>query len=134
MYGLSFADWNFDGYLDIDLWSYRGGSMLNEPHYYWLWDNNMGQFVMNAELMEISDFSTIVINVEESRLESYKRLGGLGGVTQHFKYIDDKLVLVYSYVLEVVPSTDDDKYTCHITISEFIDGEMIITEDFYEEN
>ncbi len=134
MYGLSFDDWNFDGYLDIGLWSYRGGSMRNDPHYYWLWDQSQGQFVENAELMEFSDFSTISINVQESRLECYTRLGISGGVAQHVKYIDDKFMLVYSFTSEAVPSPDEeDKYLRHITVAELIDGEMVITEDYYED-
>ena len=30
-YGLSFNDWNFDGYMDISLFQFKGGSMLNMP-------------------------------------------------------------------------------------------------------
>jgi phage shock protein E len=134
MYGLSFNDWNFDGYFDIGLWSYRGGTMRNDPHYYWLWDSSLGQFVENAELMEISDFSTISINVEEGRLECYTRFGSSSGLTQEYEYIDDKFVMVYSITFEIEQSPDEeDKYIRHITITELVDGELKITEDYYED-
>jgi phage shock protein E len=134
MYGITFDDWNFDGYIDIGLRSYQGGSMLNDPHYYWLWDNSLGQFVENAELMEISNFFTISINTEVNRLECDKILGIFGSVTQYYEYLDDQFVLVYSYTLEIVPSPEDeDKNLRHITIEELVDGESKITEDYYED-
>lgn len=134
MYGLSFEDWNFDGFIDIGLWSYPGGSMRNDPHYYWLWDNSLGQFVVNSELMEISDYNSVSVNYEEKRLEVSKSLGNFGYMTQHFEYLDHKFALVYSYTLEILPSPEeDDKDIRHIIVEELIDGEVIVTEEYYED-
>lgn len=134
MYGLLFGDWNFDGYLDIGLRSYSGGSMLNDPHYYWLWDKSLGQFVENAELKEISNFFTISINTDENQLECDKILGIWGYVAQYYKYMGDKFVLVYSYKSEIVPSPDEEnKNLRHITTEKLVNGEMTITEDYYED-
>lgn len=133
-YGLSFEDWNFDGYIDIGLWTYPGGSMRNDPHYYWLWDNSIGQYVKNDELIEISNFSTISINTEEKRLECYTRYGAGEGGSQYFKYIDGNYVLVYTYSLELVESPDEEgKRLRHITSSELVDGVMKVIEDYYED-
>ena len=136
MYGLSFDDWNFDGHLDIGLWAYLGGSMRNDPHYYWLWDNSLKQFIRNEELEEISNISTI--SVEENRLDCYTRLGASGGANAQYEYIKGNFVLVYSVEWVVEPAADkENEYIRYEIINELVDGEMITTENYYsviEEN
>lgn len=130
-FGLHFADYNFDGYLDIALYVCEGGAMRNEPHIYWLWDNNLKQFEENEELSEISFSSSISINTEENRLECYTRFGGKGGVTQHLKYTDGKYVCISSIEWGYELAADKEgEYVRYEIINELIDGEMVITKNY----
>ncbi len=131
MYGLSFDDWNFDGFIDISLWKYPGGTSLNSPHYYWLWDNNAGLFAENAELIEISNYSLLGINLEEKQLECITKYGGFGNISQIYQYKDNKFVLVsfVEYKLASSPN-EDDKYIIRITTGELVDGTMVVTEEY----
>ena len=131
-FGLHFADYNFDGFLDMALYMAEGGSMRNSPHIYWLWDNNEQQFIKNETLTQISNFSTISISTQESRLESFTRIGSSHFITGYYKYIDNDYVLVGYREMEAVPSPDEEhKYVLRITIGELVDGEMTIIE-YYE--
>lgn len=134
MYGLLFDDWNFDGYLDIGLWRYRGGSMGNNPHYYWLWDNRLGKFVENADLEEISEYSYISVNGDTRQIECYTRYGGYGGIVCYYKYENGIFVLVRSKEYNIISAPDDeDRKITHVVIQDLINGEMTITEDYYED-
>jgi rhodanese-related sulfurtransferase len=94
LYGLSFDDWNFDGYTDISLWRYRGGSAENSPSYYWLWDNEVGQFVANEELEALSWETTLWANEESNQVISVTRYS-LGIYSRGFyEYTDGGFVLV----------------------------------------
>jgi len=68
--GLAFDDWNFDGFLDLSLWKYVGGTLGNAPHYFWLWDIDLRIFVANEELEMISEGSALVTDIENNRLIS----------------------------------------------------------------
>ena len=74
MYGLSFDDWNFDGCLDVRLRCYMGGSMGNEPAYYWLWDNEAGKYIENKQLEDISEYSWMRIDYEMERVLSFMKV------------------------------------------------------------
>jgi len=133
-YGLHFADYNFDGYLDMALFMYRGGTMHNEPHKYWLWDNASKLFLENEELSEISNTSTISINTEENRLACYTRIGSGSGITQHFKYIDGEYIFVYSIEWGLNPSPDKEgEYVRYEIINELIDGKIMISKNYYDD-
>lgn len=133
-FGLNFADYNFDGYLDMALYVAEGGSMLNAPHIYWLWDNSLKQFAENEVLNKLSDYSSISINTEESSLECYTRYGNGSGVTQSFKYIDGAYAFIYSieWGYELAPDKEDE-YVRYEIINELIDGEMVITKNYYND-
>jgi hypothetical protein len=51
---IMFADYNFDGYLDMSLlrWQDSAGGIL-ENRYFLLWDAGVSQFVLNEQLMDI---------------------------------------------------------------------------------
>ena len=131
-FGLHFADYNFDGYLDMALYMYEGGTMRNEPHMYWLWDNTVKQFVYNAELSEISDYSSVSINAKETRLECYTRNGMDRYIKQYYKYLDGKFIFVYSFETdwERVPDKKGEVIR-HEIIKELIDGKIVTTEKHY---
>jgi len=92
--GLSFDDWNFDGYTDVSLWKWVGGTSNNVPHYYWLWDQEKGEFVANEELERISDYSRLEIDKENNRLISYSRDGAWMTQTEYYEYQDGQFELV----------------------------------------
>jgi hypothetical protein len=133
-FGLHFADYNFDGFLDIALYMFKGGTLRNEPHLYWLWDNSLKQFVENEELREISCCSSVSINIEESQLECFSRFSATDGALQHFKYIDDKYILVYSIEWGYEPASDkENEYVRYEIINELIDGKMVVSKNYYDD-
>jgi rhodanese-related sulfurtransferase len=99
-YGLVFDDWNFDGYQDLALWRYPGGSSGNNPHYYWLWDNEAMMFVENALLMEISDYAGITVNTDTRQLEAYSNFGAFNYTVYYIEYRDGEFVVVHSEEIE----------------------------------
>ena len=140
MYGLSFDDWNFDGYLDVSLWRYPGGSMMNNPSYYWLWDVDTSMFISCEELEEISSISTPTIISETNQLYAYSRGGWAENMQLYYEWHGEQLVLVKSineYVFEHpdgMPeslSIDDGLYIHRNIVHELRDSEMVLTEDYY---
>ena len=93
VYGLSFSDFNGDGYLDIQLLKYPGGSMRNEPSIFWLWDIEKNEFVRNKQLEEIAESAGISVE-EDGRVSAYTRVGIGESVTTYYSYIDGEFVLV----------------------------------------
>lgn len=79
-YGLYFADYNFDGFLDIALYMAKGGSACNEPHIYWLWDKDSGQFILNRELTEISWETCITVNEERHQIRAFSCGAGANNI------------------------------------------------------
>ena len=133
MYGLSFDDWNFDGYIDVSLWQYEGGTMRNSPHYYWLWDNVAGAFAENTQLAEMSDYSTVSVDTEQQQITSFTRYGPEGHGTGYYEYIDGKYVTVKTREdLYELTEGEDFEYNHRVIIKELIGGELIITEDYYD--
>ena len=132
-YGLHFADYNFDGFLDMALFMSEGGSMRNQPHQYWLWDNTAQQFVYNEQLTALSDFSTVSVNAENARIETFTRTGLGMYFTAHYEYADGEFVLVYSFEQLILPSPEQaHKYIRHEIICELVDGELVTTENYYD--
>jgi len=93
-YGVHFADYNFDGFLDMVLSVDEGGSMRNSPSLYWLWDNEQGKFVYNNELSDLSNHSTIEINEGHNSLWASWHGGGMSGGGRGLRYIDGVFVEV----------------------------------------
>ena len=67
--GLSFADYNFDGYLDMRLmrWQDSAGGLLAQE-YFWLWDVSTMQFVLHEQLMEIGHSAWLGADEERQRI------------------------------------------------------------------
>ena len=70
---IHFLDLNSNGYLDMALRSGFGGSMRNEPHYYWLWSAESGQFVKNHTLTDISHSAGVSIR-ENGHVQAVHRI------------------------------------------------------------
>jgi hypothetical protein len=71
-YNFHFADYNGDGFLDMGLRMTPGGSMRNDPHYFWLWCVESAQFVRNHELEILSDFASVTLN-EHGNISAHSR-------------------------------------------------------------
>ncbi|MDR0915746.1 MAG: hypothetical protein LBN02_00945, partial [Oscillospiraceae bacterium] len=134
--GIVFDDYNFDGYLDLCVWMHTGGTSLNMPHYYWLWDSTANTYVENALLEELSSGATLYADAESGRVSASVRLGGYGGHIDYYEWYRDELVCVKTY--EMLMSTvyndsgeeigTDTRYTT----TELINGEWVITSDEHE--
>ena len=147
MYGLSFDDWNFDGYQDIGLYKYHGGTGHNVPHYYWLWDNDSKQFVANKQLEEISDGSDIQTDHVKNQISCYTRIVPDGYLIRNYEYRNSEYVMVrveevvmvrveeivMIRVEEIEEERKDIRFILHTVIEELIDDEMTIIEDYYED-
>jgi len=96
------ADYNADGYLDIAIRNAIGGSMGNDPHYYWLWDAGTQQFALNEILTDLSDSSSISI-MPDGNLRIFHQ-SGQSNIWQTYKYIDAGFVLILYEEHEALPS------------------------------
>jgi hypothetical protein len=92
----SFDDWNGDGYFDISLYRIPGGSMGNRPTYFWLWDNQIKQFVICKELEELSNDSSISLE-DDNRIIAFTRCDLQTFTRRYYQFIETKLVLVEEY-------------------------------------
>lgn len=135
-YGFSLDDWNFDGYLDISLWSYEGGTMGNSPHYYWLWDKDKNEFVECEELEELSGTTSVHNDLEKKQVIARGKFPG-GNDFNYYEWQNGKLILIKTeeVTFELLDEKTN-KYREHHIIQEPVDGEMKVTQDYYvdEEN
>ena len=92
LYSLRFEDFNFDGYLDIALQHSFGGSARNHPSYFWLWDNDAGEFVQNSQLEFFSFESEVYTNEYTKRLVTSHRMGSMGYSTYFYKYHNGEFI------------------------------------------
>jgi len=92
-FGLVFADFDNDGWLDVQLHQYPGGSMGNEPSLFWLWDSGLRRFVENAQLGDFSEDSGIHVE-DDGRISSYTRAGYGEYLNRYYAYMDGEFVLV----------------------------------------
>jgi len=130
---ISFADYNGDGYLDIAIVRFRENRLLIDPHYYWLWDTNTGQFVQNAQLSELSE-STSIIFFPDGTLESFLRITRGDYIISTLEYRNGDFVTVRSESVQThfTADTDWDEVYSNITIWCEIEGESFIVQRYYE--
>lgn len=67
-YGFSVNDWNFDGYADISILQYHGGTALNAPTLYWLWDEEKSEYVYNEALTDLSQGTYVTVDEETKEI------------------------------------------------------------------
>ena len=58
-FNFHFSDYNANGFLDMGLRIGTGGSIRNDPHWFWLWDDEISQFIRNYELGKWSNTASI---------------------------------------------------------------------------
>ena len=84
LFGLAFKDWNFDGYMDMFLARFRGGTAGNEPSYFWLWNPDLKQFVQNDDLMSMSNWGFPAIDRTANQIVA----SGRGGRVAYFSWYE----------------------------------------------
>ncbi len=127
-YGLIFEDWNKDGFTDIQLHKYEGGSMGNAPSLFWLWDAGKKMFVGNKQLEEISEYSSVYIKREENNLvRSFTKTGADGYCLVYYNYIGGEFVMVEKEE-QYAEGIGDVTYIIH-RVSKLIDGEMKVVSE-----
>ncbi|MCL2376963.1 MAG: hypothetical protein FWC76_06145 [Defluviitaleaceae bacterium] len=92
---LSFINLNFDGYLDMRLFSYLISERGNGwgRHYHWLWDSNLGQFVFNEQLTDRLTSVHIIVDEEaKSWRFGWAQNAGNTQVVHHYSYINGEFV------------------------------------------
>jgi len=125
-FGLHFADYNFDGFLDMALYMFEGGSARNMPHYYWLWDKDSGQFVYNQKLTDLSMYTGLSIDEEHLRLRAFSRGGWSEQVEIFLEYHDGEFIEVEMVRWEYY-YTPEDTMMERITVSDMINDTESIT-------
>jgi len=96
---IEFADFNFDGYLDMRLIRWQdgaGGLLANE--YFWLWDNEIFQFVLNEQLMKI-DQASLITEPENQRVIARQRIDASSRLL-FYEYYNGVFTLEYVYYLD----------------------------------
>ena len=126
----------FDGYMDVSLWKWVGGTSNNVPHYYWPWDNDAYKFVADEGLERISDSSALEIDKENKRLISSSRDGAWMNQTDYYEYRDGKIELAkraerYFGLEHREDHGADFAGLARIIISESVDGELTVTQEYY---
>lgn len=96
IFALHFADYNNDGYLDMALATWAGGSLQNSPRMYWLWCTEQHIFVRNEFLERLSDEST-VSTTEDGMIVSMSFEGSGQWNRMYFRYESGNFVRVYKY-------------------------------------
>ena len=122
---LTFEDWNFDGYLDMSLMKYVGGTSGNRPAYYWLWEPGIEQFVQNDDLMrmnapEVDTENRKIFDAGKSGMEYFQ--------FSSYEYTNGRFIEVHRTVRDIIryPEDSNDVFE-RITETNFITGEVTIT-------
>jgi len=121
----TFDDYNFDGYLDMRLHRYNpgAGGMLSE-YYFWLWDSELGEFVLNWQLIYMGRAAYFSANHDRQQLLSWNRWSaGSEQFWSYYEYIgngDFKLVMTEELSFKV----DYDHWL--VTITDVLSGEVVI--------
>ena len=131
-YGFDLNDWNFDGYLDISLWVAPGGTSLNSPHYYWLWDNDEGRYARNEALEKISDSTYLEIDIENKQIIAAQRRSG-GYYHGYYELKSGQYILVKTEDMYAEINAYTEKTRVHYVTKELINGKMTVTKDYYED-
>jgi hypothetical protein len=125
-YGLEFADFNNDGFLDLRL--YVITTMRKGLSLFWLWDSGRNGYVRNEQLEELSDARHFDKEGDGDRLYRFIKSPGEAGTTHnnyYYEYIGDAFVLV-EYELLWYEYSGGESYE-NIENYQLIDGEMKLT-------
>jgi len=99
MMELQFDDFNFDGFLDM--WLITAINPGTAGGYYasfWLWDSELGQFVRNYYLSQISGMAHITVDEDAGQVRTHHRLAAWMHSTLYYEYWNGEFVLVREVV------------------------------------
>jgi len=129
LYGFQLIDYNFDGYLDISLFSFAGGSMQNNPTRFWLFEDEPMSYHGNRFLDNLSRYSTVSVceNEEGAFLTAYAR-AGYENYTSYYQFKRDQYYFykLVTCTLEFI----DNKLIYHYTVEKEIDNIMTIVDTY----
>jgi rhodanese-related sulfurtransferase len=128
---LSFDDWNFDGYLDISLRVCIGGSIGNSPHFFWLWDARANEFIPNGQLEDMSFGATLKTDNENNLITAYNQSGIWYNATAYYEYQDGNFERI-KLIERENEFLENDEVITTVTISELINSEWVITDEYVE--
>jgi|GEM_PF-1943291 len=96
-FGIRFADFNFDGYLDMQIFrAINPGTAGGAWASYWLWNAETAQFEENTQLNEIHNMTNLSVNEETRQIENSMRLGSGHFRTNFFEFENGEFRIVES--------------------------------------
>ena len=126
---LEFHDWNFDGYMDLSLFQYPGGTANNQPAYYWLWNPGTNRFMQNDDLMGMN---WPWIDTEKRLIQDAYNGGGGYFRYSTYEYTNGRFVEIQRTVREIIPDPEGSGNTVEQTTeTDFVTGEVTITKTPY---
>jgi len=130
IFELQFDDFNFDGYLDIWLYSaINPGTASGAWAHFWLWSPEIGRFVLNEQLAMISDMAWLGANQDTRQIVVSSRGSGSGPLsTRYYEYQDGDFIMVAGILTERIWRTFV-PYYIRTTHRNLITGEIIIESD-----
>ena len=93
----SFIDLNFDGYLDMRLFSVFQSERypMWGSHYHWIWNSELGQFIFNEQLTDLLTSAYLWVDSENETVSySWSESAGRRQVTHHVGYINGEFAIV----------------------------------------
>lgn len=67
--------------------------MGNRPAYFWLWDDELHQFIGCSALEEISESSNVALE-DNGQISAYTRTDSRSSVTQYFEFEGNELIFI----------------------------------------
>lgn len=113
---LDTIDVNFDGYVDLEIFSHDGGAGPNYGNNYYIFNPRTGLFDFNEQLSALSQ--PLVSSATKSIYSSYRAGAGIHG-QETYAWRDGTLTLVEFYETNYL---DDDNVS--VTHQFLVDGEM----------
>jgi len=123
-FNFHFVDYNADGFLDMGIRVDSGGSMRNDPHLFWLWDDNANKFIRNHALEEWSNSASIIQVDDVGNIIGYARISTGHDFLVTAVFIDGELVTIQTQ--EYIAIFDSDDYHTKIITINNITGEETI--------
>jgi len=136
----SFNPLNFDivylagGNIIMSLRLGPGGSMMNDPHYFWMWDIDSRQFVEHMGLRDLSDFGTVSFGhnnwLDVGHIHSVYRVSHEWYIWSSYDFIDGKLVPLQTR--ERVMDFDGENWRIKHTIHDLVNDTTRIEFEAYD--
>ncbi|MCL2376102.1 MAG: hypothetical protein FWC76_01775 [Defluviitaleaceae bacterium] len=110
-----FLDLNFNGHMDkrIPMFAEAPGRYM--PYYFWIWNEDLGDFVFNETLTQLSWENDIELEVDRRRLSAVRHIDDYGGLDRiTLEYIDGDFVATSQWAWQA-EETDGVRVTTNTT-------------------